>query len=84
MTIALTLTTAGLAALVNATHTGIRASAIAAIGVSPHPLAATPDMTALPGELKRITAIGGSVVDPQTIHIAMEDASADAYTLRSF
>ncbi len=84
MSASLTLTTAGRAALINATHTGTAAVTIAAIGLSATAITPTAAMTALAGELKRVTTIGGTVVDAATIHVTMEDDSTDAYSLLSF
>jgi hypothetical protein len=57
---------------------------IAAVGVSSATISPAPTDTALAGEIKRLTTIGGTIVDPHTIHIAMEDASSDAYALNAF
>lgn len=84
MSVSITLTTAGLAALANAAHTGTAAAVIAAIGLSPSAITPNASATALPGEIKRLTTFGGTVVDAQTIHVSIEDDSADTYDLRSF
>lgn len=84
MSVTMTITDAGRAALVNATNTGTKAVTITAIGVSSSAIAPSPADTSLAGEIKRISAIGGTIVDPHTIHIAMEDASSDAYALNAF
>ncbi|WP_258170703.1 phage tail protein [Burkholderia cepacia] len=41
-------------------------------------------MTALPNELKRITTFGGDTVAADTIHIVIQDDSADQYKLYGF
>ena len=78
MAVTLTLTNTGLAALLNASHTGTAAITIAEVGVSASVVAADPTLTALPGEIKRVNTVGGSVVSPDTIHVAMQDNTADA------
>lgn len=77
------VTDAGRAALVNAEHTGTNPVEITEIGLSAGALVPLPGMTALAGEIKRVTTFGGQVVAADTIHVTMFDDSADAYTLRS-
>jgi len=80
----ITITTAGLAALVAAGGGGTAPITIAAIGVSASIFTPDPSMTALPGEIKRVTTISGGVIAPAVIHLGMMDNSADAYTLNGF
>jgi len=84
MSIAITLTTAGLAALVNADNTGTAAAAIAAVGVSSSAITPSASATVLPSEIKRLTTFGSTVVDDQTIHVSVEDDSTDVYDLHAF
>lgn len=84
MSAIITITNAGLAKLVNATGTGTAAVAIAAVGVSASIAAADPTLTALPGEIKRLTTVSGEVISASTIHVSMQDSSTDAYTANSF
>lgn len=80
----ITVTTAGHAAIVNAENTGTAPVRIAQIGITAQ--AFTPDagMTALPGELKRLTTFAGAAVADDTVHVTVRDDSADVYTMRGF
>ncbi|PZO04856.1 MAG: hypothetical protein DCF29_09610 [Alphaproteobacteria bacterium] len=78
------ITSAGLAALVNAANTGTEAVIITQVGISATTFAPTEATTAIPGEIKRLASIAGVVVADDTLHIAVSDTSADAYTLRTF
>lgn len=78
------ITSAGLAALVNAANTGTEAVVITQVGISATTFAPTEATTAIPGEIKRLATIAGVVVADDTLHIAVSDTSADAYTLRTF
>jgi hypothetical protein len=84
MAIEITVTEAGIAALVNAANTGTDPVTITQIGLSQTAVVPNETLTALAGEFKRIDGVGGSVVAADTIHISAIDDSADAYTLRSF
>ena len=84
MSLPITLTTAGLAELINASATGTQAITVTAIGVSATAITPAATMTSLPGELYRITSISGSQVTPDTIHVVMQDSSANAYSANSF
>lgn len=80
-------TSAGLAALVNASQTGAAPLTIGSVGLSAHQvagdLAALKALTALPNELRRIEALGGEVVDPALIHLTATDDSAHVYEART-
>ena len=84
MSIVLTITDAGRAALVNADHDGTRAVRIASVGVSPTAVAASRAATTLPGEVKRISTISGGASAADVIHLIVRDESSDSYTVRSF
>jgi hypothetical protein len=84
MSVPITLTNAGLAELVSASGSGTAAITIAAIGVSATAITPAATMTALPGELHRLTSISGSNVAPDTIHVVMQDDSANAYSALAF
>jgi hypothetical protein len=84
MPLTLIITDAGRAALVNAAATGTAPVTISQIGLSATAHVPDPDDTALPGEFKRLGGVGGLAVPPATIHVSATDASADAYTVRSF
>lgn len=84
MSVTITITNAGRAAIVNAQNTGTAPVTITQIGVSAtaHTPAAT--NTALPGEIKRLSTLSGLVVANDTIHVSVSDTTSDAYALRSF
>lgn len=82
--LAITLTNAGQAAIVNAQGGGTNAVVIAQLGLSGSAFVAAPTLTALPGEFKRIGPVAGQGVDALTIHLTAQDVSADAYTVRGF
>jgi len=78
------ITDAGRAALVAPGNTGINAHQVTQIGLATAAFVFKPDMTALPSELKRITTFGGDTVAKDTIHIVIQDDSADQYKLYGF
>lgn len=84
MSIELVVTEAGRAALINAANTGSSAVTIAQIGVSATAVVPSVSAATLPGEIKRVSTIGGGATAEDTIHISLRDDSADAYSLRSF
>lgn len=84
MPVTITITNAGRAAIVNATATGTAPVTISQIGISATAITPAPTNTVLPGEIKRLSALSGVVVSPDTIHVSMSDTTTDAYALRSF
>ncbi|AOK03307.1 MULTISPECIES: phage tail protein [Burkholderia] len=78
------ITDAGRAALVAPGNTGTNAHQVTQIGLATAAFVFKPDMTALPSELKRITTFGGDTVANDTIHIVIQDDSADQYKLYGF
>ncbi|PZQ21164.1 MAG: hypothetical protein DI569_12940 [Sphingopyxis macrogoltabida] len=84
MSIILTVTTAGRAALVNAEGTGTDPVEIAEVGFTEAAFVPAPSQTALPGEFKRVDALGGTVLAPDMIHVLARDETADEYALRGF
>lgn len=84
-TLALIITDAGRAAIVNAQNTGTAPVVLSQIALG----SATYDPTAAPGaartalttEIKRLSTFGSSVVADDTIHVTITDTSADTYTL---
>lgn len=80
----LTITNAGRAALVNAANTGTDPVAITQVGISATAVIPSITATTLPGEIKRIGTLAGDVVADDTIHLVVRDESADVFTLRSF
>lgn len=83
MPFTLVVTTAGRAQVINPANTGTLAATITEVGVSATAIAPAVGTAALPGEIKRLTAVGGSVVADDTIHIDALDESTDSYTCRS-
>jgi len=84
MSFTLTLTTAGLDALVDAQSGATDAITIAEVGFSEDAVVVAPTLIALPGEFKRIGAISGTAISETVIHMTAQDASPDIYNLRSF
>ncbi|MDR6144955.1 hypothetical protein QE363_000748 [Sphingomonas sp. SORGH_AS870] len=84
MSIVLTITDAGRAALVNAARDGTNAVRIAGAGLSPTAVAPSPSATTLPGEVKRIATISGGASAADVIHLIVRDETSDSYTVRSF
>jgi hypothetical protein len=84
MSFTLTITTAGLDALVDAQNGVTGAIEITEVGFSDQEVTLAPTLTALPGEFKRIGAISGTAVSETVIHMTAQDSSADIYDLRSF
>lgn len=84
MSFTLTLTTAGLDALVDAQNGATDAIQISEVGFSESVVTVAPTMTALPGELKRIDALSGTTISETVIHMTSQDSSPDIYDLRAF
>ncbi|MDR7101458.1 hypothetical protein [Croceicoccus sp. BE223] len=84
MPFTITVTDAGRVALINAEHTGTAPVAITEIGLSETAIVPDPAATVLVDEIKRVSAISGEVVAPDTIHVTMFDDGPDAYSMRSF
>ncbi|RXD78946.1 hypothetical protein DB773_23305, partial [Xanthomonas perforans] len=57
----LQVTTAGRAALVNAPNTGTNPVLISHVGIANAPFSASAALTTLPGEIKRVAAVGGTI-----------------------
>ena len=74
------VTSAGLAALLNAEQNGTLPVKIAKFGLGTGNYTPTADKTALQSKFKEITALSGGAVGDNVIHVTMTDASADAYT----
>ncbi|MGN6421975.1 MAG: hypothetical protein ACTHLA_01560 [Asticcacaulis sp.] len=84
MSLIVTVTDAGRAALVAANHAGTNAVTIASVGLSETEVAPTTAMTALPDELKQIATISGATTAFDTIHVTIKDETGDVYSMRSF
>lgn len=84
-TLALTITDAGRAAIVNATNTGAGPVVLSQIALGSATYAApSTSQTALVAEVKRISTFGADVVADDIIHITITDTSPDIYTLGEF
>lgn len=84
MALQLVITNAGRAAVIDQAAGGFRAVRIAAVGVSPTAVNATPATTGLGDEVKRIVTIAGEATATNVTHLTVTDESADSYTVRSF
>lgn len=80
----LTITRAGLDALVDAQNGETDPIRVTEVGFTNQVVTVAPTLTALPGEFKRIGTISGTAVSENVIHMLAQDASDDAYTLRAF
>ena len=74
------VTSAGLAALLNAEQNGILPVKITKFGLGTGNYTPTADKTSLQSKFKEITALSGGAVGDNVIHVTMTDASSDAYT----
>ena len=79
----ITITTAGLQALINAQNTGVSNVVIAQIGVSAVQTNITAATTAVPNEVKRLGAVAGQVTAKDTFYVSVADQSADTYAVRT-
>ena len=80
----ITITTAGRNALVNAENNGTAPVEVVEIGVTDQVFVPDAGMTALPGEIKRLSTFAGQAVADDTVHVTIRDESEDVYTLRGF
>ncbi|MEB2546582.1 phage tail fiber protein [Burkholderia gladioli] len=78
------ITDAGRAALVAPGNTGTAAHRVVSIGLATAAFAFDRAMLALPNERKRITTFGGENVAADTIHVVLQDDTADQYALYGF
>lgn len=82
-TLLLTITNAGLDALVDAQNGETEAIRITELGLSDQPVAVAPTLEALPGEFKRIDTLSGESASETVIHMTATDTSEDVYDVRS-
>ena len=75
------ITSAGLAALVNATNNGTLPVKITKFGLGSGNYTPSADQTALQNKFKEVTALSGGDVGDNTIHVTMSDVSSEAYTV---
>lgn len=80
----LTITAAGLDALVDAQSGATDPIVISEIGLTETAFVAAPTLVALPGEIKRIVGISGQSVAENVIHLTAQDSTTDTYDLRGF
>lgn len=80
----LVITQAGRAALVNAEATGTNAVVIAQVGVTASVFVAADTLTALPGEIKRISTIAGERTAPDQMNLVLRDDDEVTYAMRGF
>ncbi|MGW8201904.1 gp53-like domain-containing protein [Sphingomonas bisphenolicum] len=80
--IQLMITTAGLDALVNAGSGATDPIRIVSVGLSANHFVMAPTLTAVPGEIKRLTSVSGQSASETIIHMTAQDTSADIYDLR--
>lgn len=84
MSFPLTLTIAGLDALVDAQNGVTAAIQIEEVAFSDQAFVVAPTLTALPGEVKRISTVSGAAISETVIHMTAQDSSQDAYDVRGF
>jgi phage-related tail fiber protein len=84
MSLIITITDAGRAEIVNAQNTGTGPVLITEIGFGTGQYTPAPTQTALQAETKRISTLSGQVVAPDTIHVTVQDTSADTYNVGEF
>lgn len=75
------LTAAGLAAIKNPASNGTAAKTIVTAGITATAIAPGAPVA---NEIKRLSTISGAVVAADTIHVTIQDETADAYTVRGF
>lgn len=76
------LTTAGKNAIINANNTGTAPVVIDRVAIGSASWTPTAAATALNTEIKKISAIGGGAVAPDTIHVTAQDSTTDVYTVK--
>ena len=80
----ITITNAGLEALVNASATGTAAVTIAKIGFGSGRYTPSKTQTELQSEFKQLNVIEGGATGDSSIHIAVRDESEDSYSIYEF
>lgn len=78
------ITTAGRQAIINAQETGTNAVQIAKIGVGTGRYTPSENQTALQAQIKQLNIIEGGTAGDNSIHVAYEDDSTDAYAVYEF
>jgi len=80
----LVITDGGRLAIINAAAAGTDAVRVVSVGVTAASFVATHETGELPGEIKRLTALGGGITAQDTIHVTARDDGGDDYTVRAF
>jgi len=80
----MTITDAGLDALVDAEGGGSDDIVIAELGLTDQIFVMAPTLAALPGEFKRLASISGEAVSDNIIHLTAYDVSAEIYDVTGF
>lgn len=80
--ITLIITQAGLDALVNAQEGSTDPIMVTHVGVTASAFTVAPTITALPGELKRLSTVSGQSASETIIHMTALDSSQDTYDVR--
>lgn len=80
----MTITDAGLDALVDAEGGGSDDIVIDALGLTNQIFAQAPTLTALPGQFKQLATISGEAVSDNIVHLTAYDQSADVYDVTGF
>lgn len=78
------ITDAGLAEVLNATHTGTSSIALTEVGLGTGQYVASADREALQSEFKRLVTIAGGAVAEDVIHFTVLDDSTDSYSVYEF
>ena len=81
--LSLTLTQAGLDALVDAQNGVTTTITITQLGLSEQHVTVAPTLDALPGEFKRLDSFAGFAATETIIHMTAHDAGQDTYDLRA-
>ena len=75
------ITDAGIAEVINAEKNGTAPVVLTHVGLGTGQYEPTSDLTALKAEFKRLSTISGGAVGDNRIHVSVNDASNDAYTV---
>lgn len=57
---------------------------ISHVGIANAPFSASAALTTLPGEIKRVAAVGGTITADDTIHVSIRDESDAVYDCYGF
>lgn len=82
MTMTLTITDAGRAALVAAANNGTNAVTVTQAGITAVNFAMSAALTAVPAEIKKLATLSGGTTATDTVHVTVTDGTSDVYDLR--